>query len=109
MVLATIRMIIPPKKRGEAVKILRSMAERSWGKTGFLDCHLYKDVQDENVLTYEETWRSEEDLTHHLRSEEYLTILMVMEMALKLPEVSFRTVSATSGMETIEKARNFTP
>jgi len=54
----------------------------------------------------EEIWRSEEDLKHHLRSEEYRNVLMVMEMALKHPEVRFNTISTSTGIETIEKARS---
>lgn len=108
MVLATIRMIIPPKKRDEALKILRSMAEQCKVYSGCLGCHIYNDVQEDNGIMYEEMWRNEEDLVQHLRSEKYLDVLLVMEMALKHPEVSFNTVSSATGIETIEKARSST-
>ena len=106
MVLATIRMIIPPKKRGEALKILRSRAEQCKIQPGCLGCHIYGDVQEDNVLMFEEMWRNEEDLAQQLRSKEYQDVLLVMEMALKHPEVSFNTVSTSTGIETIEKARS---
>jgi quinol monooxygenase YgiN len=108
MVLATIRMIIPPKKRDEALRILRSVAEQCRVHSGSLGCHIYEDVQEDNVLMFEEMWRSEEDLERHLRSEEYRNLLLVMEMALKHPEVRFNTVSISTGIETIEKARSST-
>ena len=108
MVLATIRMIIPRKKRGEVLKILRSTAEQCKVHPGCLGCHIYDDVQEDNVLMFEEMWRNEEDLAQHLRSEEYRDVPLVMEMALKHPEVSFNTVSTSTGIETVEKARNFT-
>ena len=47
----------------------------------------------------------EEDLDLHLRSEEYRNLLLVLEMALKQPEIRFDTISNTTGIETIEKAR----
>jgi quinol monooxygenase YgiN len=106
MVLATIRMIIPPKKRDEALKILRSMAEQCKIHSGCLACYIYEDVQEENVLMFEEIWGNEEDLTQHIRSREYQNVLLVMEMAPKRPEVRFNTVSISTGMETIEKARS---
>jgi quinol monooxygenase YgiN len=106
MVLATIRMIIPRKKRDEALKILRSMAVQCEGHSGFLGCHIYEDVQEDNVLMFEEMWRNEEDLARHLRSERYRDVLLVMEMALKHPEVRFNTVSTSAGMETIERLRS---
>ena len=108
MILATVRMMIPPKKRGEALKILRSMVERCSVHSGCLSWHIYEDVQEDNVLMFEEIWRSEEDLECHLRSEEYRNVLLVMEMALKHPEVRFNTVSASTGIETIEKVRSHT-
>jgi quinol monooxygenase YgiN len=55
---------------------------------------------------FEEMWRNEEDLAKHLRSEKYHDVLLVMEMALKNPEVRFNTVSTSTGIETIEKARS---
>jgi len=108
MILATIKMIIPPKKRNEALKILRSIAEQCKIHPGCLGCHIYNDVQDHNVLMFEEMWRNEEDLAQHLRSEKYNHVIVVMEMALKHPEVRFNTVSTSTGIETIEMARSST-
>jgi len=105
MVTATIRMTIPRKKRDEALKILRSMAEQCKFHSGCLGFHIYDDVQEDNVLMFEEVWRNEEDLAQHLRSKGYQDVLLVMEMALKYPEVRFNTVSTSTGIETIEKAR----
>ena len=75
-------------------------------ETGCLGCHIYGDLQEENVLILEEIWRAEEDLELHLRSDEYRNLLLVMEMALKQPEIRFDTISSSTGIETIEKARN---
>ena len=106
MILATIRMTIPPQKSGEALKILRSMAEQCRDDPGCLSCHIYGDLQEKNVLMLEEVWRSEEDLDLHLRSDEYRNLLLVLEMALKQPEIRFDTISSSTGIETIEKARS---
>ena len=73
---------------------------------GCLGCHIYGDLQEENVLILEEIWRAEEDLELHLRSDEYRNLLLVMEMALKQPEIRFDTISSSTGIETIEKARS---
>ena len=105
MILSTLRMTILSKKRGEALRILRSVAEQCRVHSGCLGCHIYEDVQEDNVLMFEEMWRSEEDLNHHLRSEEYRKVLLVMEMAFKQPEIRFNTISSSTGIETIERAR----
>jgi quinol monooxygenase YgiN len=105
MILSTVRITMRPEKRDEALKILRSTARQSRMRPGCLSCHIYVDAQEDNSLMVEEIWRSETDLEHHLRSGEYRNVLLVMEMARKHPEVRFNTVSTSTGIETIEKAR----
>ena len=106
MILASIRMEIPRKRRDEALKILESIAGQNKVYSGCLGSHIYVDALENNIIVFEEKWRSEEDLERHLSSGEYRTVLLVMEMALKHPEVRFYTVSTSTGMETIEKARS---
>jgi len=108
MIQATIRMTIPPQKSGEVLKIIRSVVELCRYNPGCLSCHLYGDLQEKNVLMLEEVWRAEEDLDLHLRSDEYRNLLLVLEMALKQPEISFDTISSSTGIERIEKARGHT-
>jgi quinol monooxygenase YgiN len=106
MIVATIRMTIPPPKRREALQIIRSVAEQCRDNPGCLSCHIYGDLHEKNVLMLEEVWRTEEDLDLRIRSDEYLNLLLVLEMALKQPEIRFDTVSSSTGIETIEKARS---
>jgi quinol monooxygenase YgiN len=106
---ATIRMKIGPQKNGEALKILRSIVEQCGYAPGCLRCHLYKDLREKNVLMLEEVWRNEEDLDLHLRSDEYLNLLLVLEMSMEQPEIRFDTISVSTGLETIEKARKPLP
>ena len=105
MIHSTIRMTIPPQKCDEVLKILRSMAEQCRDNPGCLRSHVYGDLQESNVLMIEEVWRTEEDLDLRIRSDEYLNLLLVLEMALKQPVIRFDTISSSAGIETIEKAR----
>ena len=109
MVHSTIRLLIAAKKRNEVLGILSSVAERCRIEPGCISCHVYQDTEEERVVMLEEIWRSEKDLKRHLRSEEYLKVLLSVEMALKPPEIRFNTISHSTGFETIEKARNFIP
>ena len=108
MIQSTIRMTMPSQKSGEVMKILRSVAELCRDDPGCLSCHIYEDVQEENVLMLEQVWRSEEDLTLHLRTNQYRNLIVVLELALKQPEIRFDTISSSTGIETIEKARGQT-
>ncbi len=105
MVLATLRMIVSPEKFGEALRILTSLAEQSRVQPGCLSCRLYRNGEEDNILFFEQRWSSEEDMARHLQSEEYRQVLLVLEMACKQPEIRFETITATTGIETIERVR----
>jgi len=109
MILVTLRMAIPVQKRVEALKILRSMVARNQAQPDCVFCRICEDILEDNVLQFEEMWRSEEELERHLRSDQYHKVLLVMEMALKQPEIRFDTISSSTGIEAIEKARSQMP
>ena len=105
MVLATIRMTISAKKFDEALRILTSLAEQCKVQPGCLSCRVYRNGQEDNILLFEQLWSNEADLERHLRSDDYRQVLLVLEMAVKQPEIRFDTISSSAGIETIEKAR----
>ncbi len=106
MIHATIRMMIPPQKSDAVLGILRSVLEHCRDNPRCLGSHLYGDLQEKNVLMLEQVWNAEEDMERHLRSDEYRNLLLVLELSLKRPEIRFDTVSSSSGIETIERARS---
>jgi quinol monooxygenase YgiN len=108
MILATVRMVIPPEKRAEAYQILKLVAERTRSQPGCLSCRIYRDEQVEAVFMVEVVWESQEDLDRHLRSDDYRHALFVTEMAVEPPEIKFQTISHSGGVEIIEKARRCT-
>lgn len=105
MIQATIIMTFSPEKIDETLNILRSIVERTRAETGCISCSVYLDTEDRNTVIFEEKWRSNEDLQRYLRSEEYQKVLLVIEMATVKPEIRFDTITDSSGVETIEKAR----
>jgi len=105
MIISTMRMELPAKKRDEAIKILKLTAECCRVQPGCLSCHIYEDLQQKNIILFYNKWRSGEDLEQYLRSEYYLNTLMVLEMSEKEPDLRFDEVSRSTGIETVEKAR----
>jgi quinol monooxygenase YgiN len=108
MILATIRMTIPSRRQDEALKILRSRGDKLRDDPACLSFHIYGDMQEKDVIMIEEVWRDQAKLDFHIRSDEYHRLLLVLELALKQPEIRFETISCWTGIETIEKARNVT-
>ncbi len=105
MILATVRMAIPPKRRGEVSKTLKSMVRETMIEPGCLSSRLYHDENEESVFVCEQVWRNQDDLNLYLRSEDYRRMLLVMELAGEPPEIKFQTISEPAGIEVIEKAR----
>jgi len=58
MVKATIRMMIPAKRRGEVLEILSSVAERCRFEPGCFACRVYQDVEVEPVIMLEQLWET---------------------------------------------------
>ena len=105
MILATIRVMVSARKIDEALRILRSVTEQSKVQPGCLACQVYRGGEEDNYLMLEQLWDTEANLEHHLQSDQYQKVLLVMEMAIKKPEIRFDTISLSTGIETIERAR----
>ncbi len=105
MIQATLKMSFAPQTIDEALQILCSMIERIRAESGCISCSVYHDTENENLVVFEEKWRSDGDLQSHLRSECYRRVLLVMEMAERPPDIRFDTITDSSGVEIIEKAR----
>jgi quinol monooxygenase YgiN len=105
MVRSTIRMLIPLEKQSEALEILGSTIEQTQFEPGCVSCRIYMGVEDAGAIMLEELWMSEEDLQHHLRSDRYNKVLLVVEMAAAPPEIRFDHITHSGGVETIEQAR----
>jgi quinol monooxygenase YgiN len=80
------------------------MIERIQFEEGCLSCRLYQDVLEGGTIMFEELWVDEKSLKKHLRSDEFRSILLVMEMASEPPEIRFDEIARSTGMATIENA-----
>lgn len=103
---STIRMLIPLEKQSEALEILGMVSSRVQFEPGCHFSRIYHGVDEVRIVMLEELWDSYEDLCHHLRSDAYRRVLLVMEMAEERPEIRFDTIAHSSGFETLENARN---
>jgi quinol monooxygenase YgiN len=75
---------------------------------GCIACHIYAEQGQEPAVVLVERWESRAALEAHIRSEAYRRILGAIELAGGPPEVNFDVVSATEGMDLIERLRKST-
>ena len=105
MIAATLKIELTSHERGEVLELVKSLREPTRAEPGCVDCYVYQDLHDENLIILEEVWESRADLDRHIRSHRYRYILALMETASKPPEVRFHTISHTAGMEVVKAAR----
>ena len=72
---------------------------------GCVACHIYEEQEPDGAVVLVEKWETRETLEEHLRSEAYRRVLGAIELSSAPPEVSFDCVTATEGMELIERSR----
>ncbi len=105
MIVGTLRMRPLPDRRGELLEILRSVQSRVLAQPGCAAFHIYEEQDADAAIVLLERWESEEALDRHIRSEAYRRILAAMELSSDAPEISFESVSASEGIEKIERTR----
>ena len=106
MIVASLRIIPPPERRAEVLEILTSVQGPVRAQPGCAACHIYEEQGPEPAVVLVEMWESQCALETHLRSEGYRRVLGAIELSGGPPEVRFDHVSATEGMELIERSRN---
>ena len=72
---------------------------------GCVACHIYEEQAPDQAVVLVERWDSQAALETHLRSEAYRRVLGAIELSGAPPEICFDYVSATEGMELIERSR----
>jgi quinol monooxygenase YgiN len=100
---AVVTIVVAQEKRNEIMKSMRSTVGPTRVQPGCVDCRVYVDAGDPNVLSLVQQWDTRADLQRHVRSDLYRTVLAIIESSLKDPEIAIHTISKTEGIEAIEK------
>ena len=106
MILVTLKMIVRSEKRMDLIETMRGMLEPARVERGCLSYCLYEDVENRNAFVLLEEWATQEDLECHIRTDNHLRLLTLMDLLSEQPELRFNTVSHTAGMDLIENVLN---
>ena len=74
-------------------------------QTGCVACDIYEEQGPDEAVVLVERFESSEGLEAHLRSEVYRRILGAVELSRGRPDIRFETVTASEGIELIERYR----
>jgi len=105
MIIATIQLKVIPEKRSELLQTLRLMKEQIRKERGCKSCYFHQDVDNENIFSLIEEWKTQEELDSHLQTDMFGALIGAKSLLLEPPEISIRAVSYTAGMEAVKKAR----
>lgn len=105
MVVAMLRIPLPSGRHAEVIEVLRSVQGPVLSQPGCKAYHIYQELGQDPAVVLVERWASKAALESHIRSNSYRRVLCAIELAGGPPEVSFDVVSATEGMELIERLR----
>jgi quinol monooxygenase YgiN len=105
MIDVTIRMTVSADKRNEILDTIKGLLGQIRRDPDCVSCHCYQDVEVEDVVIFEQEWKTNEALAGHLRSAHFKVLLGAMKLLSIEPEIRFNTVVATEGVEAIAAAQ----
>lgn len=105
MIIAILNIFLLQEKRLEAMDVLLSVKGPALADPGCLSSCIYEEYGEADSLLYIEQWRSMADLERHLRSSSYSSVLEVMELSSRLPELTFYETGKSWNFELVERVR----
>jgi quinol monooxygenase YgiN len=106
LIIESVRIVVRPAKREELRRALTAWTGPTQVEHGCIDCRILEEGGELPSFCYEAQWKTQEDLMHHLRSEHYKRLLVLMDLGEAPPVVEFHTVTETKGLDLIQHARN---
>ena len=105
MIIGTVRILPPPDRQEIVREVLQSVQGPVRAQPGCNACDIYYEQGPEPAIVFLERWESDEALEAHLRSDTYRRILSAIELSGGRPEIRFEHVTASEGIELIERLR----
>lgn len=105
MIIAIVDIRSCSETREELRRALSALSGPTEAEAGCTSCRLYQGVTDESVFRVESRWNETSALLRHLRSDNYKTLLLLMELGTDAPTIEFYTVSEMRGLDIVRAAR----
>jgi quinol monooxygenase YgiN len=104
MIIGTLRLLPLPDRRLQVLEVLQSVQGLVLAQPGCAGCSILEEQGLEQAVVLMERWESDTALRTHIRSDAYRRILGACELSSAPPEFRFDEVSATQGIELVERS-----
>jgi quinol monooxygenase YgiN len=105
MVIISISMSALQEKRTEVMQTLLSMIEPTENERGCLSCRAFCDIEDKNLFSLIERWKTRNDLNDHIKSDRFSVLLGTKSLLCEPPQIDIHTISDSEGIETVHATR----
>lgn len=105
MIRATIEVVVPQQIKKQVVRTLLALIGPVSAEPGCRGCRLFHDFFQNSRLVFSSEWGSRGSLESHIDSENFKTVLSVIDLSSELPAIRFEEIRQTQGMEYLVSVR----
>ncbi len=105
MITLTISANAYSSKRRELLSSLRFMADQTRQEKDCISCRLFQDIDNENCINLEETWKDRSTLDTHFRSDIFSALLGAVTLLGETHEIRINDGSHKDGLAAVKAAR----
>jgi quinol monooxygenase YgiN len=108
MLVALIRVTVPPYNSREILQTFQSLADSIQHQKGCLSYHFYLEMGNDNGVCLIEEWETREDLDKHLLSRDFAVLFGATSLLRDSSAIEFKLLAPTAGIEAVEAVRGRT-
>jgi quinol monooxygenase YgiN len=102
----TVRLVAAPDRVDDILRtLLRVVVRPAQRLAGCRFAQVYQRLEDPQLIDYIEEWDDMASFRPHLDCERFSRLLELIEMAAEAPEVEFRCISETHGIDYVATQR----
>ena len=105
MILVIMEMTVLPAKRKEFLQTVHALIQSIRKEKGCIKCSACQDIENENTFCMIQGWETQKELDRYLQSDLFEVLLGTKNFLSEPCEIKFYTVSSTTGIEAVKKAR----
>jgi len=105
MVILTISVHVRPNKRKELLSTCRLITEQTRKQKGCKSSQVFQDIDNDNLINFEETWEHRKYLDEHFCSDIFSALMGAVRLLGETHELRINDGSQDEGMEAVKAAQ----